>query len=85
MSYTSGKRRRQRSHMVKFQSQLGMTRIRHDFAVRQSRIRRGLEPDHKTTKDTICPCSQGCAMHTAYNAQMKPIGAVNVVTGEVFE
>jgi hypothetical protein len=71
--------------MVKFQSQRGMALIRHDFAVRQSRIKRGLEPDHKTTRDTICPCSQGCTMHTAYNTEMQPIGAVNVVTGEVFE
>lgn len=63
MSYTNGKRPRRRSQNIKFQTQLGMSIIRRDTAIRNSMIARGAFTPKKYASEhfVICGCGfPGC-------------------------
>lgn len=64
MSYTNGKKKRQRTTHTKFQTQLGMSIIRRDEAIVNSLIKRGVwvRPDDVVREQhIICGCgAEGC-------------------------
>ncbi len=64
MSYTNGKRSRQRTTHTKFQTGLGMRLIRHDMDIYNSALKRGLiERTDEIVREhfVICGCgAEGC-------------------------